>query len=232
MLHRLLHRSEKTHRPASTPAVVVEGLESRCLMSVVPTGLEFSAVEGSHFQGTLATFTTTDKAPLSADNYTATVDWGDGHSTLARVKADPLGAGAFLVVGRHRYTEDGSYDVKVMIHDAVDKTDATAKGEAHVKDALLNANSKTIDALAGKKFTRMVAIFHDFNRFASASDFTITINWGDGSASVGTVAADGRGTFKVMGTHSYAAKGSFDITVTIVDAGGSSATVLSTAKVK
>ena len=228
----MLHRSKKTHRSASTPAVEV--LESRCLMSVTPAPMNFVATEAVNFNGPVAAFMSNDVGQGTPHQFMAAVDWGDGTSSLARVKADPSNPGRFLVLGRHKYADDGSYDVKVSVTDLVDGTQVNVGSEAQVADAPLRASRKTVHALALKPFTAMVAQFHDFNRLAPIGDFTATINWGDGSPvpDVGTVVADGQGNFRVLGTHTYATNGSFNITVTIVDAGGSSATVFSTANVK
>lgn len=52
---------------------------------------------------------------------------------------------------------------------------------------------------------------------ASAQDFTATIAWGDGTSSTGTVKAGDLGTYVVSGTHTYAAAGPYDVTVTVRD---------------
>ena len=233
MLHRLLRRWEKAHQTGCQP-VRMEGLEARCLMSVTPAPVTFVATEGAKFNGSVAAFTSNDVGQPTAHQFISSVDWGDGTSSMARVKADPSNPGRFLVMGQHKYADDGSYDVKVSVTDLVDGTQVNMGSEAQVADAPLRANRKTVHASALKPLTAMVAQFHDFNRLAPIGDFTATIDWGDGSPvpSAGTVVADGQGNFRVLGTHTYATKGSFNITVTIVDAGGSSATVMSTANVK
>jgi hypothetical protein len=74
-----------------------------------------------------------------------------------------------------------------------------------------------------------VATFTDADPNATAASFTATIAWGDGTTSQGTVT--GTGTFSVLGTHTYTNVGTFSVTVTILDVGGSSATVTDTATV-
>ena len=224
-------RSDQARRTASLRGASVERLESRCLLSANPTGMVFSAVEGSSFAGTVATFTTTDNVSASAKHCAATIDWGDGHATRASVKVDPLAAGRCLVAGRHVYTDEGTYHVMVSIHDGIDKTTAAATSWADVKDAQLFPSSRPVNVSAGQSFTRLVATFHNLNRFDPLDDFAASINWGDGSSSTATLAG-GRGNFKVMGTHTYAAKGSFKITVKIIDLSGTSATVVGAANVK
>jgi hypothetical protein len=203
-------------------------------MSVTPAPASFVTTEGKNFNGSVATFASSDIGQGTPHRFTASVDWGDGTSSSARVKADPANPGQFLAVSRHKYAEDGSYDVKVSVIDLADGTQVNVGSEAHVADANLHASRKTVHTSAGKSFTATVALFHDFNRLAPLGDFTATIDWGDGSPapSQATVVAVGNGNFKVLGSHTYALSGSFQITVLISDAGGSSATVLSTAGVK
>lgn len=224
-------RGHQTRRTPSVRGASVEWLEARRLLSANPTGMVFSAVEGSSFAGTVATFTTTDNVSLSAKRCAATIDWGDGHTTRASVKAGPLVAGQCLVAGRHVYMDEGTYHVTVSIHDGIDKTNAAVTSWADVKDAQLYPSARPVNVSAGQAFTRLVATFHNLNRFDPLDDFVTAINWGDGSSSTGRLAG-GHGNFKVTGAHTYAAKGSFNITVKIIDLSGTSATVVGAANVK
>jgi hypothetical protein len=60
-----------------------------------------------------------------------------------------------------------------------------------------------------------VASFTDTNPNATASDFTATINWGDGTSTTGTVVAQTTGGFAVDGTHTYADEGKYTVDVSI-----------------
>ena len=80
--------------------------------------------------------------------------------------------------------------------------------------------------------TVTVATFADANPNATASDFTATIDWGDGTSTRGTVVAQSGGGFAVDGAHTYANGGQFNTGVTIDDVGGSTASATSTATVK
>src|SRR5207247_10407796 len=66
----------------------------------------------------------------------------------------------------------------------------------------------------------------------TASDFTATIDWGDGTTTSGTVSG-GSGTFTVSGNHTYADEGNYDTTVVIADdaPGTANATASGTASV-
>jgi hypothetical protein len=59
-----------------------------------------------------------------------------------------------------------------------------------------------------------VATITDPDASATPGAYSATINWGDGSSSVGTITG-GNGAFTVAGSHSYATAGKFPVAVTI-----------------
>jgi hypothetical protein len=66
----------------------------------------------------------------------------------------------------------------------------------------------------------------DHNPLGHAGDFTATIDWGDGSpSSTGKVTARGAGLFAVSGNHMYTSGGKRQITISVVDEGGSMTTI-------
>jgi streptogramin lyase len=92
--------------------------------------------------------------------------------------------------------------------------------------------------LAGIDFTRVVATLHDaVPNPLPARDFTATISWGDGSTTSGTIVANSRGEYDVVGTHKYELPGTYGIKVTIIlnapgsDLNGSTITAFSTISV-
>ena len=77
----------------------------------------------------------------------------------------------------------------------------------------------------------MVGSFTDADPNGTPTDYAASINWGDGHTSAGTIVPDGAG-FDVVGTNVYAVAGtSLPITVSVKDAGGSTATLNSVANV-
>ena len=94
---------------------------------------------------------------------------------------------------------------------------ATIGGTATVTEGdVLTASPVTITAAEGTAFTGAVATFSDTLTSSPASDFTATINWGDGTTTAGTVAG-GSGSFTVSGSHTYGDDGSFSLQVTLAD---------------
>ena len=84
----------------------------------------------------------------------------------------------------------------------------------------------------GVQFQGIVASFSDANPDAKASDFTATINWGDGQTSAGTVSYDSvTQTYTVTGNNTYAEEGTHTVSVSISDDGGNTTSATSTATI-
>ena len=99
-------------------------------------------------------------------------------------------------------------------------------------DAPLTATGKPVSGTAGTTLSSTVATFTDADPNGVASDYTATIDWGDGTASTpGTVSAASGGGFEVTGSHTYTTAGQYTTTVTINDIGGAKATATSSANV-
>lgn len=109
---------------------------------------------------------------------------------------------------------------------------AVCSGTFCSADKAITATGTAVSATEGKKFTGTVATFNDPDTSAKASEYSASINWGDGSTSTGTVTGTG-GNFTVAGTHTYKEQGTYTVKVTItdVDNTGNSKTTTSTATV-
>jgi fibronectin-binding autotransporter adhesin len=102
-----------------------------------------------------------------------------------------------------------------------------------VTDAPLTAQGVNVAPSQGSKIFNNVALatFSDANLLATQSDFTATVNWGDGTTTSAQIVANSDGTFSVIASHRYANGKikSFALSIQIVDDGGSMTTVTSTA---
>jgi hypothetical protein len=120
------------------------------------------------------------------------------------------------VVGAHTYADEGQNSTTVTINDkggsALVLTGSAALSESDV----LTPSGLTISAIQGQAFGGAVATFTDLNSGNVAADFTASINWGDGTATAGTIAGTG-GTFTVSGGHTYASGGKDSVTATLTD---------------
>src|SRR5262249_36896836 len=63
-----------------------------------------------------------------------------------------------------------------------------------------------------------------FNSNAASSQFTASIDWGDGQTSTGAIQSGGNGVLSVQGSNTYAEEGSYVVTVTLTDSTGSTST--------
>ena len=185
---------------------------------ITASGYPVSAVEGALFTGNVATVSDPDTA-ATAGEYTASIDWGDSSSSAGTISGS---GGSFTVYGSHMYTEEGSYTVTVTVVDVdTPSNTAIASSTATVADAAISAGCAA-PAISGSSFSGTVATLTDANTFGSTADFTATINWGDASSSAGTVSGSA-GSYMVSGSHTYTSTGSFTITTSIADDGGSTA---------
>ena len=173
------------------------------------------SVESAEFTGTVASFTDSDPT-LTADKFSASINWGDGTTNSGSVASSGTG---FTVAGTHVYAEEGVYAITVTV--TVQGSSGSNAGTMYVADAPLTATGFNLTC-KGTIFSNTVATFTDANPHAVASEFSAAIFWGDGKSSTGTVVAAGSG-FKVVGTHSYLKRGKYVATVTIKDVGGSTA---------
>jgi hypothetical protein len=82
----------------------------------------------------------------------------------------------------------------------------------------ITAAPVTIHETEGQAFTAAtVATFTDSALGTSTSDYSATIDWGDGTTSAGTIVVDPNGGFDVTGDHQFNATGTDPITVTITN---------------
>jgi hypothetical protein len=83
---------------------------------------------------------------------------------------------------------------------------------------VVTATGSPIDAVEGNPFSGQVAAFHASDTTTTASQYSATIDWGDGTGtSTGTIAGSA-GDFTVSGTHTFADENaSTQATITITD---------------
>jgi hypothetical protein len=160
-------------------------------------------------------------------SFAATIDWGDGSSPT---QGTVFGADG-LVTGTHVYSHAGTFHPSVLLIDDGGST-VTLHPTLVITDAPLTASGSSVSATEDAQFAAGVASFTDANPFAVSSDFTATIDWGDGtSTSSGSVVGNATSGFTVVGSHTYTKPGSDPVKVMINDSGGASATATGTASV-
>jgi hypothetical protein len=198
--------------------------------SITSQAVAVTDAEGAVANVVVATFT--DPSPGS---YTAVINWGDGNVSAGTVQN--TGGNNYSVTGSNTYEEEGLYPIAVTIT-RNGTSAAIVYGAAAVGDAPLTPTGLTLSATQGVTLSDVVARFMDANLNAPLSDFTATIDWGDGttlgdgSLPVGTVQTEGPGAYAVSGSHTYLIPGTYTVLVTLWDVGGSFATATSTVTVQ
>jgi hypothetical protein len=156
------------------------------------------ATPNTQFSGVVATFTDANATPTVA-NYTATIDWGDGTKATGTVA---LANGMIAVSGSHTYATQGLFAVAVTLSEGAGAASATADNTATVLQGQLAGNFTLTTALETIPDNTVLAKFVDSNSSDTASLFNASINWDDGTTSIGTVTGL-NGQYSVMGGHDY-----------------------------
>ncbi len=177
-----------------------------------------AAIEGTALAGNtdVASFTDGTNTDTAA-NFTATIDWGDGVTTTGTVVGSN---GSFTVQGGHTYADDDFVSPVVTVTRTTDSAQLVLFGGVNVADAdnLSGHSAPTITADPNQALTNvLVATFTDtYTGHPDGSDFTVNIDWGDGTTTAGTLTGAG-GSFSVTGSHTYATAGNFTITTFMND---------------
>jgi hypothetical protein len=164
----------------------------------------------------VATFN--DNAGLTAADYTASIDWGDGTTTNGVVSGS---GGSFTVTSAtdHTYTDEGLFTEVVTITRTTDSFTIAPSGTVAVSDTdnFENGSGTTIHGDPNVALNNVVvATFTDTQTQNSGSDFVATVDWGDGTSSTGTISGS-NGSFTVTGSHTYTQNGQDQIIVNVAE---------------
>jgi uncharacterized repeat protein (TIGR03803 family) len=164
----------------------------------------------------LAVFTTANRKDTTA-GFTASINWGDStfvsgsDYTIAKDGLD-----RYELLASHTYSSPGEYPIFVNISDP---------GGAHLHlsgTANISGTNSGI-AISGEDIARttatlrnvLIATFKDMGNTAKASDYTATINWGDGALSPGVVSGVPGGLFRILGSHVYKYPATYTLSTTV-----------------
>ncbi|MEW6328674.1 MAG: PKD domain-containing protein, partial [Candidatus Micrarchaeota archaeon] len=155
------------------------------------------------------------------DNHTAFIDWGDGSNESGTVnESNGLGN----TTATHTYKENGTYTIVVNIAD-----DDGGVGNGTTIVEVNNTSPQVVcPANASLPESGSFNLTCNFTDKGILDTHNATINWGDGSVEVGTL-AESNGSGNVTATHLYNESGVYAVTVTVTDddggAGNSTVTV-------
>jgi hypothetical protein len=193
------------------------------------TASALTATGSAPFSGVVGMFTDTGGSE-PAGSYTALINWGDGSSSPGTVVAAGNG---FNVIGSHTYLSASvgtPYTTTVTVTDEGGST-ASGNGSAAVAHAPLTVWGQNVSLTEGTSGSAVVAFIRDPDPRDGGSDFNVTIDWGDGKSSAGTVSPANDGLLQVSGSHAYGEEGNHSVSVSIQDARGGSATATASAAV-
>lgn len=181
-----------------------------------------TVMEGFNLEQPIATFTDPDPNATAAQ-YTATAQFAVGAMPVpvTITQTSPAGSSPeqFAITGYHTATDTGSFPICIKVADVDANNGTLGCGTATVTEAPITAFG--ITGASTNPYCHRVALFADANTKAFAGDFTITIDWGDGTVEPGNVVATRPGSepgeFPVQGCHSYADLGPHTVTTTLVD---------------
>ncbi len=153
-------------------------------------------------------------------NYTATIDWGDGTTSAGTVS---LNGGSFVVTGTHTYANPGNYTATTSIANTVDGRTVSTKSPATILSGPVNPTPGSVTATAGTPV--IDASLATFTGTDPVTAYSVTVNWGDGSAlGGGRVIGTGPGAFTILGSHVFSAPGTYTGSVTVRNGSGSETT--------
>ena len=138
---------------------------------------------------------------------------GQGRDYLGSVKVmtDPLGNASFT------FSFTPTAATPYLTATATDQYGNTSEFSPSLEPGL-TASGLALNATAGIPFNGTVATFTPGYAGEPLGNFQVTINWGDGQTSTGTVVQGVNNTYNVVGTHTYASPGSLlPVVVTIQD---------------
>jgi hypothetical protein len=199
------------------------------------TGVDVSPVVGQPFTGVVATFS--DGTNTNPVGFSASITWANGQTTSGvvafagsqdqtNINGQVVQVNLFTVTGTYTYTAAGTYPLSVTITDP-NNNSATVAPTARVAYAPLRVTAgAAVNAIAGTPLNQTVATFTDPGLVANlatlnisdpTTQFSATIDWGDGTpAATGTITySAGTQVFSVAGSHTYNHTGPYNVTVRV-----------------
>jgi hypothetical protein len=173
--------------------------------------------KGSHFANPALFHFTDGNSQATAADFTATVNWGDGTSSVSSsssaVSVVANASGGFDVIGDHIYSSGiirgGAFSVQVQ---DTEGASTSASGTLRMAFALTAGNLTTPSVNTEGQSIPSTLLFHftDADPQASATEFTATVVWGDGTSNSSSdstptvpVAVNPNGGFDVDGSHTF-----------------------------
>ncbi len=166
----------------------------------------------------------------SGVTYSATIDWGDGTTSPATVTVTQGSAGVPTVgtiSATHTYARHGNDTITVTVTDSQGLQGSATLNALDVPPTVVAGPDETVNQGSP---VDVDATFTDpgYEVGATTASYPATIDWGDGTTSVGTVTLTPGGpgvptVGTIMGSHVYDDAGQYDVTVSVADDAGGTA---------
>ena len=186
------------------------------------TSNQVSYSADGHFTDSLAFFSS-DK-PI--DQFSASIDWGDGTTSSALITAtgqvDDEGIPTYSVSGDHQFAPgDAAYEIEVNLQ-------STAGNTGSFPRSIYVGSDRLIAHPLGEGSAQPVVWVNDpaysIGGFGlgtltdpaspANAQYNVSVDWGDGTTSAGSATAEWNGVY-VSGDHTYAANGTYSVSVTV-----------------
>jgi hypothetical protein len=224
----------------------IESLENRTLFSLpaigpslapVGVGVEVHATAGVAFDDEVGYLL--PRAIPATMLLAGQIEWGDGTTSVATfvtavppVSPSAVPAARTEVFGSHTYKAAGDYELVINVQE-IGKPITTAPVTATAPTTLIELGKfDSTAAVAPAPFQFSAGLDQTYNgsvgTFVSTLNLTnlttvASIDWGDGTTSVGKVVAEGNDVYEVTGVHEYTTAGTFTVHVAVTAHAGMTA---------
>ncbi len=177
------------------------------------------------FNGVVATFSTPNDLSHPAD-YSALITWGDGSTSTGQIVSS--GTYSYLLNGATQtgqtfaiespgklFTSVATLPVTVVLT-SPGGSQQQVVGSINVVGAPLTVTPLPITGTSKVLLANViVGGFSSQDSLAVATDFSATINWGDGTSTAAAIVAQPSGIFLIEGTHTYTEGGSYALGIAL-----------------
>jgi Bacterial Ig-like domain (group 1) len=172
----------------------------------------------TNFTGTSHTVTATLTANGSAlAGRTILFSVSGANTASGSGASDSSGQASFTYTGTNPGDDTITACADINNNGSCDPEEPTATA-SKTWEAQITVTGTTFNAIEGNSVSAVVATVTDPDPASTASEYSATIDWGDGSpTSAGTLSGPTGGPFDVNGTHTYVEEGTYTVTVKVTD---------------
>ena len=169
------------------------------------TANNLSGIQTGLVSGIVATFSSTF-AHVAGD-FTATISWGDGTTSMGIVSArSAADGGGFAVMASHSWASAGNFTFTVSISSNTGKS-ISAQATAAITARVLTVQGLNFTLDKKQTLNGAVAKFTDNLPGTTASSYVASVAWSDGMTTTATVTKNADGSFSINTSRGFTAAG-------------------------